>query len=209
MCVSAVRIISVLAVLSALAVCTRPAAAQEASADFVTPARTVPTNASVRLADAGKINLDTAQEGMRSEPGADNRTFTGKSLIVTRIPRRDYGVPKTAPLSNLSAEGENESAVAERARTPLHGFLSRLDQSLHLPLLMPSTVGNLLVDLRRKYDPRSMAQPGNLHWFFDSQNDLATGSKAQQLLACSRISQSWGICASTNARTFSVYFRDL
>jgi hypothetical protein len=97
----------------------------------------------------------------------------------------------------------------DRTGPPLHGFVSRLEQGLHFPPLKQSPIGNFLVGLRKKYDPKSMLQSGNLYWFYDSQKELATGNKAKQLLACSKMLRWWSICASTNARTFSVYIRDL
>jgi hypothetical protein len=84
MCVSAVKIISVLAVLMALCAHALPVAAQDASGDFDMPERTADINASSGFADAGGIKLDITQDGILLALDADNPACIGKSLICEK-----------------------------------------------------------------------------------------------------------------------------
>jgi len=144
---------------------------------------------------------------MLMPPKADNPAFAGNSLILTQIPLQKDGSPKTAPITSLKMEAQNEPVIVERTDPPIQRFVSRLNQGLHLPLLKQATIANILVDLRKKYGPESMTQSGNFHWFIDTQRPLAIGNKKPSLVACGKMSRWSNICASANASTFSVYFR--
>jgi hypothetical protein len=207
MYVSTVRIISILAVLAALGIRTLPAAAQDASGELTTPDRTAQINASLGFQDAAGTRLDMTKDGTSAPLKADNPVFAGNSLILDRLPLQEGGGPKTAPISSVKAGVQNESVIVERTDPPIKRFESRLSEGLHFPLLKQTTIANMLVDLKKKYGPASMTQSGNFHWFFDSQQPLVAGNKSQSLVACSKMSRWSSICASTNARTFSVYFK--
>jgi hypothetical protein len=207
--VSSVKIVSFLVVLGALVVCTLPVAAQNMSRDFDTPDRTAQINTSLGFAVTGGIRQDNAQGRMLTAHNPDNQTFTGKPHNLDLYVLREIAGSETEPLTNVNATAQNESAILSQTSPTPQRFESGLYHHVHFPLLKKSTIGNLLVDLKKKYDPKSMTESGNLYWFFDSQHDLTTGSKSKQLLACTRMLRSWGVCASTNARTFSVYIRDL
>ncbi|HYP66727.1 MAG TPA: hypothetical protein VEP67_00575 [Thiobacillaceae bacterium] len=207
MYVCAVKIISVLALLPALGVCPLPVAAQDASGDFGTPDRTAQINASLGFADVEGTRLDMTPDGTLMALQADNPAFAGNSLMLAQIPLREGGSPKTAPISSLKTKAQNESVIVEPTGPPIERFVARSNPGLHFPLLKQATIANILVDLRKKYGPESMTRSGNFHWFYESQTQLATGNKAHNLVACNKMSQWWSLCASTNARTFSVYVR--
>jgi len=190
----------------ALGVHILPVAAQDASENSATLERTGQIDASFGVADVARIKLDTTEDGKLTALSADNPAFTGKSLILTQIPFRADGSPKTAPPSNLNAGAQNESVIVERTSPSVQRFVSRPNQGQHSPLLKQSTIGNILIGLSKKYGLESTTQSGNVYWFYDSQKQLAPGNKAQKLLACSKTSRLWSICASANARSFGVYF---
>jgi hypothetical protein len=200
--VIAVKIISLSAVLAALGGRSLPAAAQSASGDFRTLDRVAQINAGLGFADSG-TRIDVAQDGMLT-PKTDNPSFAVNSLI-THIPLQRDDSPKTTPIRSLNAEAQNEPVIAER--TGPQSFVSRLNQGLHLPLLKQATIANILVDLKKRYGPESMTQPGNFHWFIDTQRQLAIGNKTPSLVACGKMARWSNICASANASTFSVYFK--
>ena len=203
---STAKMISLLAVPLALGVHILPVAAQDASENPVTPGRTAQTDASFRFADVARFKLDKTEDGMQTAPNADNPAFTGTSRILTHIPLRAGGSLKTEALSDLNAGAQNEPVIVERTSPSIQRFVSRPNQGLHSPLLKQSTIGNILIGLSKKYGLESMTQSDNVYWFYDSQKQLAPGNKAQKLLACSKTSRLWSICASANARSFGVYF---
>lgn len=196
--VSSARIVSFLAMLGAQGVCALPAAAQ---------------NMSFGLAETSGISQGITQ-GRTPPLDARHQSLTGKLPILDQYALQEIAGPETErqstePLSNVSTTAQDEFVIASQANPAPQGVESLPDHGVPLSLLKQSTIGNLLISLKKKYDPKSMTEAGNLYWFFDSQHDLATGSKSKQLLACTRMLRSWGVCASTNARTFSVYIRNL
>ena len=205
--VHAARIISPLAMLSALGVNALPAAAQDSSPDFPKPYRMTEMNASPGSADLAGSTPAMAQDDMLTPLPANSRPFAGRAFFLAGIPRQEDGGLKTAPISSPKGEIQNESLKVEPSESLVHNPASKPSPGLHFPLLKQATIVSFLVDLKKKFGPESMTQSGNFHWYLDSQQFLATGRKTPSLTACSKMSQWMSLCASTNASNFSVYIK--
>lgn len=210
MCVFAVKFIPILLVLVALSAHTPPAVAQDAFPEFhATDPKKVSIRASLRFADFAGTSLGMTQGGMLMPRNGDSPALAGNELILAPIPLHENRNPKTTPIPSPTGWTGSEAAIVERPVPPEQGPISGLNPGLHFPALREATIANILLDLRKEYGPQIMTQPGNFHWFFESQRSLATGEKSHSLVACNKMSRWSSICASTDAKTFSVSFRAL
>jgi hypothetical protein len=204
--VSPVKIISFLSALMALGIHILPANAQDTLDESPVPERPPQIDTLLASADVADSRLDLTRDGLLTPLKATSSVLTENSMKLTDLPLKEDSSPKATPISGFKAEAQNDSTTVERPGPPIRKFVSRLNQSMHFPMLRQTTIANILVDLKKKYGPECMTQAGNFHWFFNSQRTLATGDKTNSLVACSKMSRWSSLCASTDTKTFTLYF---
>ncbi len=207
MSVFAARLIPLMAVLPALGAHTLPAVAQDTFRDFHANESKTRTHTSLRFADVLGSRLGMTPGRLITSGIGGSAVPDGTIPLLAPIALHANREPNGMTNSSLPRSARNEIQSTKRADAPEQGSISDLDSSLHLPAFRETTIANILQDLRREYGPQSMTQPGDFHWFFESQRSLATGNKRYNLVACNKTSRWSSICASTDAKAFNVSFR--
>jgi hypothetical protein len=204
-----VRIILFSGILVVLGICSVPATAQDERDHFRHSAQRAHGNDSLKLRDALEARIYSLQSGPGISLEADSLAFSEHSLKSARIPLPSSKNWEEASIASPATPAQDESLTIKQAggSDPQPG-LPR-DQISHSFIFKQTTVKTILADLRKSLGSACMTQPGNFHWFLDSQRSWNDGNKTANLVACNKASQWFSICVSSDTRNVKIYLKGL